>query len=142
MNQLISFKPMSWPTKNFLHSFYTDEELLWIKAQLEESRKSKRKFQWVCIERNLAKIGICLLEVAPPEFVYVSNLSIKEKHRRQGVGRIFMSHIETYCANIGINRLCLTPTEASLSFYQALLFVPEPLIPGILKKDIHPPLPK
>lgn len=103
---------------------------------------ANRRLQWVCVEADKVKIGIARLELAPPEFCYLSDLVIKSKYREKGIGRWFVRNIETYCAGFGMRRVLLMPETGSLPFYAALSFVPDPFVPGVLKKDINPFQPK
>src|ERR1700754_2706902 len=63
------------------------------------------KVQWVSVEHNKKQIGVPRLELAPPEFCYVSELIISSKFRGQGVGHWFIARIEQYCLGAGIRRL-------------------------------------
>ncbi len=94
--------------------------------------------QWVGVDLGKVAIGIARLELAPPEFCHISDLTIKSKFRGQGVGRWFIKHIEQFCAGLGIRRMLLLPEAESLAFYEALSFTPDPYVPRFLKKEISP----
>jgi GNAT superfamily N-acetyltransferase len=126
------------PTKKFLREFQKDAGWFQPSMKIDNSPKDKRWLQWVSVELDDMKIGIARLELSRPECCYISDFVIKRKYRGQGVGRWFLIAIEIYCARLGIRRLLLVPEAGSHPFYEALYFVPDPFVPGILKKDISP----
>jgi GNAT superfamily N-acetyltransferase len=131
------------PSRKFLQSFHEDAGWSLPRREVDNIVKANnRRLQWVGVNSENAKIGIARLELAPPEFCYVSDLVIKSKYRRLGVGRWFLRNIEIFCAGSGIKRLLLLPETGSLPFYQALSFVPDPFVQGVIKKDINPFQPK
>ena len=99
---------------------------------------ARGKVQWVSVEWKAKQIGIARLELAPPEFCYLSELIISSKLRGRGVGRWFMARIEQYCHAQGIRRLLLEAGDGTESFYKSQAFVADPLLPNLLKKDINP----
>lgn len=96
------------------------------------------KVQWVALEQDKERIGICRLELAAPQFCYVSELIIATGYRRQGFGRRFVKFIEQYCAQQHIERLLLWPAENTRGFYDSLYFIPDPKASGFLKKELNP----
>jgi GNAT superfamily N-acetyltransferase len=94
--------------------------------------------QWVAVELNKKQIGIARLELAPPEFCFVSELIILSQYRGQGIGHWIMKRIEQYCAGAGIKRLLLEAGEGTDNFYKSQAFVSDPLMPRLLRKDINP----
>jgi GNAT superfamily N-acetyltransferase len=94
--------------------------------------------QWVTVEAGKRRIGIARLELAPPQFCYVSDLIVLSSHRGRGVGAWFMKQIEQHCIGSGIPRVLLQPLEGNRSFYKKLNFIEDPLVAGFLKKEIQP----
>ena len=102
------------------------------------AQDARGKVQWVSVEWKAKQIGIARLELAPPEFCYLSELIISSKFRGRGVGRWFMARIEQFCHAQGIRRLLLQAGDGTESFYKAQAFIADPLLPDLLKKDINP----
>jgi GNAT superfamily N-acetyltransferase len=96
------------------------------------------KVVWVSVESNKKQIAIARLELAQPEFCYVADLIVSSKFRGRGVGHWFMQHIEQYCNSMGIRRLVLEAASGTETFYKSLAFMPDPLVPSMLKKEINP----
>lgn len=96
------------------------------------------KVQWVAVELKNKQIGIARLELAAPEFCFVSDLMILSQHRGQGVGHWLMKRIEQYCATLSIKRLLLEAGDGTDNFYKSQAFVTDPLAPRLLRKDINP----
>jgi GNAT superfamily N-acetyltransferase len=94
--------------------------------------------QWATVESSNKTIGIARLELAPPQFCYVSDLIILSKYRGRGVGEWLINHIERYCLGLGIPRMLLRPLEHNKGFYEKLHFVADPHVAGFLKKEISP----
>ena len=99
---------------------------------------ARGKVQWVSVEWNKKQIGVARLELAPPEFCFLSELIVSSKFRRRGVGRWFIARIEQYCVAQGIHRLLLQAGDGTEGFYKSQSFVAEPLLPKLLKKDLNP----
>lgn len=96
------------------------------------------RVQWVSVDCGKKMIGIARLELAPPEFCYLSDLIISPAYQGQGVGHWFLKNIERYCAQFGIPRLLLEPAEDTKAFYEKMHFVADPYVATFLKKDINP----
>jgi GNAT superfamily N-acetyltransferase len=94
--------------------------------------------QWVTVESGKKRVAIARLELAPPQFCFVSDLIVLREHRGRGVGEWFMKQIEQHCAGLGIPRVLLQAMEDNRAFYEKLDFVDDPLVAGFLKKDIRP----
>jgi GNAT superfamily N-acetyltransferase len=113
-------------------------------ADLDESipranaSDARGKVQWVAVELKNKQIGIARLELAPPEFCFVSDLMISSQYRGQGVGQWTMKRIEQYCVTLGIKRLLLEAGDGTDNFYKSQAFVADPLLPRLLRKDINP----
>jgi len=100
------------------------------------------RVQWAAVVAGQTTIGIVRLELAPPQFCYLSELVILAAHRGRGVGEWFMAQIEQLCRMRGIDRIVLQPNDAARGFYDRRRYVPDPLVAGFVRKDIHPPLRK
>lgn len=119
---LLAFqKDVGWPAKRAATAF-----------------QGNGRVQWVCVEYEKVKIGIARLELAPPEFCYVSEFIIKTKFHRKGVGRWLLRHVEDLCIQQGIRRILLNPEAGSAPFYLSLSFADDPMVPGFLRKDLNP----
>lgn len=94
--------------------------------------------RWVTVERGQKRVGIARLELAPPQFCFVSDLIVLRAQRGRGVGEWFMQQIERHCMAQGIPRVLLQPMADNRGFYEKLDFVADPLVAGFLKKDIRP----
>ncbi len=92
--------------------------------------------QWAAVMIGKRQIGIVRMELAPPEFCYVSDLIIRKEFRSQGVGHWFLQCIEQFCRERGVPRLVLQAAEGSTSFYEELGFQPDPGVATLLRKDI------
>lgn len=104
----------------------------------ERGNQPGSRVQWVTMETGSKVIGIARLEIAPPQFCFVSDFVVLSSQRRRGRGQWFMGQIEQYCRQLGIPRVLLQPTAASEGFYSKLDFVSDPRVAGFLKKDINP----
>jgi GNAT superfamily N-acetyltransferase len=137
MNDL-QFRPLKAPpsTKALL-AWRKDAEMEGALPQ-RKALDARGKIQWVCVEANGKQIGIARLELAPPEFCFVSELIISSKFRGQGAGQWFMSRIEQYCLAQGIRRLLLEAGDGTESFYKSQSFVNDPLMPSLMRKEINP----
>jgi GNAT superfamily N-acetyltransferase len=98
--------------------------------------------QWAAVQSGKKMIGIVRLELAPPQFCYLSELMVASGHRGQGVGEWFMAQIERFCLARGILRVVLQSRDDSRGFYEKLRFEADPVAAGFLKKDIPPLLRK
>ena len=134
------FRPLAAPPElKFLQAFHKDAGWAPLpRKELEKVLAPSNRMQWVSVEADKVIIGIARLELVPPEFCYLSSLVIKRKYRRQGIGRWLLHHVEALCVKRGVKRLLLLPEVGSREFYDALGFVPDPLVQGILKKDLSP----
>lgn len=94
--------------------------------------------QWAAVLSGKKTIGIVRLELAPPQFCYLSELVILSEYRGHGVGEWFMEQIERFCLARGIGRVVLQAHGDARGFYDKLRFVADPLAAGFLKKDIDP----
>lgn len=139
MEPPLTFRPLAVPLgKKSLHAFRKDAGWDTGDRKALNGKYSRGKVQWVTVDCGKKMIGIARLELAPPEFCYLSDLIISSAYRGQGVGDWFMKNIERYCAQFGIPRLLLEPLEGSKGFYEKMHFVADPYVATFLKKDINP----
>ena len=94
--------------------------------------------EWALVRAGQKTVGIARLELARPQFCYVSELVILKSHRGRGIGEWFMRQIELHCCKIGIPRVLLQPKDDARAFYEKLDFVSDPLVAGFMKKEIAP----
>ena len=94
--------------------------------------------QWVTVESGKKRVAIARLELAPPQFCFVSDLIVLREHRGRGIGEWLMQQIERHCMRQSIPRVLLQPMADNRAFYEKLDFVADPLVAGFLKKDIRP----
>jgi GNAT superfamily N-acetyltransferase len=135
----LSFHPLSSPLPaKVLRAFRKDAGWPETNGADKESQGPHGKVQWISVESEKTRIGIARLEMAAPEFCYVSEVIIASKFRGKGIGHWLFKSIEQYCAQAGIRRLLLQPKAGSTSFYDSLQFVPDPFVKSYLKKDINP----
>jgi len=145
LSQLV-FRPLSdVPTRKSLLAFQRDagwsvttKKVEAILQPNEPIPNTNKRIQWVSVELDKTKIGIAKLELSQPEFCYISDLVIKSKYRRQGVGRWMLRHIEDMCNALAIKRVLLRPEPRSMAFYASLSFAVDPFVPGVLRKDLNP----
>lgn len=93
---------------------------------------------WVTAEASGKTVGIARLELAAPQFCYVSELIVLRSHRGHGIGEWMVKHIEQYCLGQGIPRMLLQPRDSAKGFYEKLHFIPDGHVAGFLKKEINP----
>jgi GNAT superfamily N-acetyltransferase len=137
MYENLQFVPLkSPPSAKALGAYRKDAQ--WPDAPRPKAVDPRGKVVWVGVESNKRQIAIARLELAPPEFCYVADLIVSSKFRGHGVGRWFIQRIEQYCNSLGIRRLVLEAASGTETFYQSLAFMPDPLVPSMLKKDINP----
>jgi GNAT superfamily N-acetyltransferase len=112
----------------------------WTNAEVpdEKARQPGSRVQWATMQTGSRVIGIARLELAPPQFCFVSDLIVASRHRGRGLGVWFMEQIERHCSGAGIPRVLLQPTEGSAGFYEKLQFVSDPIVAGFLKKELGP----
>lgn len=96
------------------------------------------RVQWVTASLKNKVIGIARLELAPPQFCYLSDLIVLRAYYGRGVGAWLMDHIEYHCRALAIPRVILRPLEDNRRFYEKRHFVADPLVAGFLKKEIGP----
>lgn len=138
MNEDLQFRPLKAPLSNKVLLAWrkdADAEGAMPRPQAQDARG---KVQWVSVEANGKQLGVARLELAPPEFCFVSELIISSKFRGQGIGRWFLTRIEQYCLAQGIRRLLLEAGKGTESFYKSQAFVADPHLPHLLKKEINP----
>ena len=140
MHPNLTFHPLpAAPTPKALKAFRKDAG--WHEAgdaALNGAFASGSTVQWVAVQSGKKTIGIVRLELAPPQFCYLSELMILSEHRGQGVGEWFMEQIERFCLARGIARVVLQAHDDSRGFYEKLRFEADPVAAGFVKKDIHP----
>jgi GNAT superfamily N-acetyltransferase len=140
MQASLVFRPLPGPlSAKVLKAFHKDAGWTDVdNMSLNGPRYPGCQVQWATVELSSKTIGIARLELAPPQFCYVSDLIILSKHRGQGVGEWLIKNIERYCLGFGIPRLLLLPLESTRGFYEKLHFVADPLVDGFVKKEISP----
>jgi GNAT superfamily N-acetyltransferase len=140
MQSSLVFRPLSAPLPDkVLQAFRKDAG--WSNRDTSALRGAGQpgsQVQWVTVEAGKRRVGIARLEVAPPQFCFVSDLIILSSHRGRGVGEWFMKQIELHCMGLGIPRVLLQPMDDNRGFYEKLDFVADPLVAGFLKKEIRP----
>jgi ribosomal protein S18 acetylase RimI-like enzyme len=140
MQASLVFRPLPAPlVAKVLKTFrkdagWSDED----NTALDRALNPGSQLQWATVDSSSKTIGIVRLELAPPQFCYVSNLIILSKYRGQGVGQWLINNIERYCQGLGIPRMLLQPLENNRGFYEKLHFVADPYVAGFLKKEISP----
>jgi GNAT superfamily N-acetyltransferase len=138
MIEELQFRPLKAPLSNKALEAYRKDAAWSAPLPKQTATDARGKVEWVSDEWKAKQIGIARLELAPPEFCYLSELIISSKFRGRGVGRWFMARIEQYCHAQGIRRLLLEAGDGTESFYKSQAFVADPLLPNLLKKDINP----
>ena len=107
MIEELQFRPLKAPLSNKALEAYRKDAAWSAPLPKNTAQDARGKIQWVSVEWKAKQIGIARLELAPPEFCYLSELIISSKFRGRGVGRWFMARIEQYCHAQGIRRLLL-----------------------------------
>lgn len=125
------------PASKVLLAFRKDADSEGVLPQ-PKAADPRGKVQWVAVELKNKQIGIARLELAAPEFCFISELIILSQYRGRGIGHWIMKRIEQYCASVGIKRLLLEAGDGTDNFYQSQAFVADPLMPRLLRKDINP----
>ena len=144
MHSNLSFLALSSaPTPKVLKAFRKDAG--WSEtgdAALNGAFAPGSHVQWAAVQSGKKTIGIVRLELAPPQFCYLSELVVLREFRGRGVGEWFMEQIERFCLARGIDRVVLQATDDSRGFYDKLRYQADPVATGFLKKDINPLLRK
>lgn len=144
MHSNLSFRAMpAAPTPKALKAFRKDAG--WNEtgdAALNGAFAPGSRVQWAAVLSGKKTIGIVRLELAPPQFCYLSELVILSEYRGRGVGEWFMEEIERFCLAQGIDRVVLQANGDSRGFYDKLRYQADPVAAGFLKKDINPLLRK
>ena len=125
------------PTAKVLQAFRQDANMAGI-APPANAADARGRIQWISVELKKRQIGIARLELAAPEFCFVSELMILSAYRGQGIGHWVMKRVEQYCLELGIKRLLLEAGHGTDNFYKSQAFVADPLIPRLLRKEINP----
>lgn len=140
MQASLTFRPLTAPvSKKTLTSFRKDAG--WSASGDEPNAGAAKmggRLQWVSVEAGKRMVGIARLELAPPQFCYVSDLIVLSTFRGRGVGDWFMKNIERFCVQSGIPRVLLVPHEGTHGFYEKLHFVADPNVVPFFKKDLNP----
>ena len=136
MEQLI-FHPQTTVSDKILKTFQKDAG--WPKAiQLRNAKQNpKGKTSLAAVELQKNIIGIARLELAAPEFCFISDMVILSPYRGKGIGRWFVKQIEAHCNIFHIKRLILQSNPTNLQFYQLLGFKPDPRVLTFLTKEIN-----
>lgn len=138
MHTDLQFRPLKTPLSTKALLAYRKDAASTGALPQRGAQDARGKIQWVSVEAKGKQIGIARLELAPPEFCFVSELIISSAFRGQGIGHWFMLRIEQYCLGLGIRRLLLEAGDGTESFYVSQSFIPDPYIPTMLKKEISP----
>lgn len=105
---------------------------------LREGLRPDSQVEWATVQAGQKTVGIARLELARPQFCYVSELMVLKAYQGRGIGEWFMKQIELHCFKNGIPRVLLQPKDESRAFYEKLDFVSDPLVAGFMKKEIVP----
>jgi GNAT superfamily N-acetyltransferase len=139
MNRSLTFRLLAAPlSRKALIAFRKDAGWATQGGEATTGANPNAKVQWVTVEYSKKMIGIARLELAPPQFCYLSDLIVAHAYHGKGVGQWFMKSIERYCAQLGVPRLLLRPIEGTQGFYEKQHFVPDPYVVPFLKKEINP----
>jgi GNAT superfamily N-acetyltransferase len=138
MNDELVFRPLKAALSNKTLEAYRKDAAWSAPFPQRGAQDPRGRVQWVSVEWNNKQIGVARLELASPEFCYMSELIISSKFRGRGVGRWFMARIEQYCVAQGIRRLLLEAGDGTEPFYRSQSFVADPLLPKLLKKELNP----
>ena len=118
VKQLI-FHPQSNVSDEILRAFQKDAG--WPKAiqlrNVKQNPKGKPCLVSVEFQKNI--IGMARLELAAPEFCFISDMVILSPYRGKGIGRWLVKQIEAYCNIFHIKRLILQSNSTNLHFYQS-----------------------
>lgn len=101
-------------------------------------KEARGQVQWAVVSVAKNRAAIARLELARPEFCFVTHLAVLSKFRGRGVGGWLLQQVEQHCREQGIRRLILEPAPGTEAYYQAHHFIPDPLVPGCVKKDLPP----
>lgn len=101
-------------------------------------KESRGQVQWAVVSIAGTKAAIARIELARPEFCFVTSLVVLGKFRGRGAGGWLLGQIEQHCQQQGIRRLILEPAPGTEEYYKAHHFIPDPLVPSCVKKDIPP----
>lgn len=103
---------------------------------LDGGRRPGSQVKWVAVLSGKKTVGIARLELARPQFCYVSELIVLDGYRGRGIGEWFMKQIELECFKEGIPRVVLQPKDEARAFYEKLHFVADPMVAGFMKKEL------
>lgn len=112
------------------------QEAEWADPPQRAAADPRGRVLWVSVQVGREEIGIARLELAAPEFCFLSELIIRRNWRGKGAGRWFVQRIERYCAALGIRRLVLEAAPGSEAFYASLQFAANPRLPTMLSKEL------
>ncbi|MYM67971.1 GNAT family N-acetyltransferase [Pseudoduganella sp. FT55W] len=138
MNLDLQFRLLKAPPTNKVLMAYRKDAHFGTAPPQAHASDVRGKIQWVAVEFKNKQVGIARLELAPPEFCFVSELMILSSHRGQGIGHWIMKRIEQYCLSVGIHRLLLQAGDGTENFYKSQSFINDPLMPLLLRKEINP----
>lgn len=139
MLTILDFQPLTRPLGNkILRNFRRDAGWEGDGAASSSDGAFGGRAQWVTANLKSKVIGIARLELAAPQFRYVSDLIVLRAYRGRGVGAWLMDHIEQHCRALTIPRVILQPLDDNKRFYEKRQFVADPLAAGFLKKEIGP----
>jgi GNAT superfamily N-acetyltransferase len=102
---------------------------------------SNPRMRWAVVRRGQKTIAIARLEIAPPQFCFISDFIVLNAWHGRGVGTWFMERIEEHCRAMTILRILLEPAEGSRGFYERLGFAGNAAIPGFMVKYLFAPSP-
>jgi chromate reductase len=140
MKAALAFLPLAMPqAARVLQQFRKDAG--WTgttDAAMAEALQPGSHVQWVPVRAGQKTVALARMELAPPQFCFVSDLIVLSGWRGRGVGEWIMRRIEQACLAHGIPRVVLQALAPSRGFYEKLHFVDDPLATGFLKKELNP----
>jgi len=134
----LAFRPVATISHKTLLAFRRDAGWRNTEATPDSAGRAGGQVQWGTAVLAQKVIAIVRMELAPPQFCYVSDLIVLRGQRGRGVGAWLMARVERHCLALGIPRVLLQPENGTEAFYRKLHFVADPLAPGFLKKELAP----
>ena len=125
------------PTLRYLEKFHHDTGFVASPENLSVALQASAGIRWLYAIHSGKEIGIARLQFYGQDFCYISELMVRKKMQRKGVGSFLLNEIERLCRANGVALACLEPANNSAEFYSRNGYSWAPTVPPTLFKDFR-----
>jgi GNAT superfamily N-acetyltransferase len=111
-------------------------------ARMSQSSKAHHTHHYVAMEDNLEVAFLALDQIPGVDYLVLYEIFVRQDHRRRGIGSLLLREVEALAANLGYDKITLSPSPLEHSFpearltawYKRLGYVERPDCPTELEK--------